>query len=154
MRSRAYIKTNQPERTMNDTPTYAMLADMRALIAERELIAATELWSEARADAEKAKAYKKVLKTTNANLKRERDEAVNNYESAQLLSIRVGEQRDMLADLTKQFIAILDITEESDSGRLFHPTNITSCRAGDLQKIRELVEALRRASKTTNPNEL
>jgi hypothetical protein len=64
----------------------------------------------------------------------------------------VTAQRDRLADLVKQFIAILDITEESDSGRLFHPTNITSCRAGDLQKIGELVEALRRASKTTNPN--
>lgn len=58
----------------------------------------------------------------------------------------VTEQRDRLADLTKQFIKILDITEESDSGRLFHPTNITSCRAGDLQKIGELLEALRRSS--------
>jgi hypothetical protein len=58
----------------------------------------------------------------------------------------VTEQRDRLADLVKQFIYIIDITEESDGGRLFHPTNITSCRAGDLQKIGELVEALRRAS--------
>jgi hypothetical protein len=61
------------------------------------------------------------------------------------------EQRDRLADLVKQFIYIIDITEESGSGRLFHPTNITSCRAGDLQKIGGLVEALRRASRTTNP---
>jgi hypothetical protein len=68
--------------------------------------------------------------------------------------VRLKEQRDRLADLVKQFIYILDITEESDSGRLFHPTNITSCRAGDLQKIGELVEALRRASRTTNQNEL
>ena len=64
----------------------------------------------------------------------------------------VTEQRDRLADLVKQFIYILDITEESDGGRLFHPTNITSCRAGDLQKIGELVEALRRAS-TNQPTE-
>jgi hypothetical protein len=61
------------------------------------------------------------------------------------------QQRDRLADLTKQFIAILDITEESDSGRLFHPTNIISRRAGDLQKIGELFEALRRASRTSPP---
>ena len=60
---------------------------------------------------------------------------------------RIREQRDRLADLVRQFIYILDITEESDGGRLFHPTNITSCRAGDLQKIGELVEALRRASR-------
>ena len=59
----------------------------------------------------------------------------------------ITEQRDSLADLVKQFIYILDITEESDGGRLFHPTNITSCRAGDLQKIGQLVEALRRASR-------
>jgi hypothetical protein len=65
----------------------------------------------------------------------------------------VTEQRDRLADLVKQFIYIIDITEESASGRLFHPTNITSCRAGDLQKIGGLVEALRRASRTTNPDQ-
>lgn len=59
----------------------------------------------------------------------------------------VIEARDELADLVEQFIYILDITEESDSGRLFHPTNITSCRASDLQKIGELVEALRRSSR-------
>lgn len=59
----------------------------------------------------------------------------------------VTEQRDRMADLVKQFIYILDITEESDGGRLFHPTNITSCRAGDLQKAGQLVEALRRAVK-------
>jgi len=58
------------------------------------------------------------------------------------------EQRDRLAEIAKQFVSILDITEQIDGGRLFHPTNITSCRAGDLQKIGELVEALRRASKT------
>ena len=57
------------------------------------------------------------------------------------------ERWNKLADLVRQFISILDITEESDSGRLFHPTNITSCRAGDLQKAGQLVEALRRAVK-------
>jgi len=57
------------------------------------------------------------------------------------------QQRDRLADLVRQFIYILDITEASDGGRLFHPTNITSCRAGDLQKAGELVEDLRRASR-------
>jgi len=67
-------------------------------VLRRELTAVTEQRDEARADAEKAKAYKKVFKTTNANLKRERDEAVNNYETAQLLSVRVGEQRDRLAE--------------------------------------------------------
>jgi len=69
------------------------------------------------------------------------------YTKAQERAERAEEQRDRLADLVKQFIYILDITEESDGGRLFHPTNITSCRAGDLQKAGQLVEALRRAVK-------
>jgi len=34
----------------------------------------------------------------------QRDEAVNNYETAQLLSIRVGEQRDRLADACRNLI--------------------------------------------------
>ena len=60
-----------------------------------------------------------------------------------------------IRDIAKQFVSILDITEESDGGRLFHPTNITSCRAGDLQKIGELVEALRRASRNQpTPNDI
>jgi hypothetical protein len=97
-------------------------------------------------------------------LERERNEAREKIELSREWSAAIADiadnlrseltavtaQRDMLADLVKQFIAILDITEESDSGRFFHPTNITSCRAGDLQKIGELVEALRRASKPTN----
>jgi hypothetical protein len=79
-------------------------------------------------------------------------EGATNHATGTPLSKAI-KQRDRLADLVKQFIYILDITEESNSGRLFHPTNITSCRAGDLQKIGELVEALRRASRTTNQNE-
>ena len=55
---------------------------------------------------------------------------------------------DELKELVSKFIAILDITEESDSGRLFHPTQITSCRSGDLQKIVELIEAMRKAANT------
>jgi hypothetical protein len=50
-----------------------------------------------------------------------------------------------LKDLVKQFISILDITEESDSGRSFHPTQITSCRTMDLQKIGDLIEDMRKA---------
>jgi hypothetical protein len=73
-------------------------------------------------------------------------EGATNHATGTPLSKAI-EQRDRLADLVKQFIYILDITEESDGGRLFHPTNITSCRAGDLQKIGQLVEALRRASR-------
>jgi hypothetical protein len=91
-----------------------------AKMLERKLDAVTEQRDEVRADLE----FRRGL---------------FQLQEQQMDSLR--EQRDRLADLVKQFIAILDITEESDSGRLFHPTNITSCRAGDLQKIGGLVEA-------------
>ena len=94
-------------------------------VMRRELTAVTKQRDELKNKLEKSKSYKNVMKRDNAELRK---------------------QRDRLADLVKQFIYILDITEESDGGRLFHPTNITSCRAGDLQKIGELVEELRRAS--------
>ena len=132
------LHNNQPERTMNDTPITdanrlpdfdrggdVVLADVAAEL-ERALTAVTE----------------------------QRDGLRSGIDYASDQLSKVTEQRDRLADLVKQFIYIIDITEESDSGRLFHPTNITSCRAGDLQKIGELVEALRRASRTTNPNKL
>jgi hypothetical protein len=35
----------------------------------------------------------------------QRDEAVNNYETAQLLSIRVGEQRDRLAEALRNYMS-------------------------------------------------
>lgn len=95
---------------------------------------------EARADAEKAKAYKKVLKTTNANLKRERDEAVNNYETAQLLSVRVGEQRDKLIKSVEPLKYWRDISECDCS----NPLPQGGCLRCDLNRI----------LKTTNPNEL
>ena len=107
---------------------------------ERELISITEQRDELLRYNEAFRKETLICADCDAIRKEEYDQAI--------------EQRDRLADLVKQFIYILDITEESDSGRLFHPTNITSCRAGDLQKIGELVEALRRASRTTNPNEL
>jgi signal transduction histidine kinase len=62
----------------------------------------TQMLDEARADAEKAKAYKKVLKTTNENLKRERDklaealrhmiERIDNYEKHMAKSIDFADE--------------------------------------------------------------
>jgi hypothetical protein len=97
---------------------------------------------EARADAEKAKAYKKVLKTTNANLKRERDKAVNNYETAQLLSVRVGEQRYKLIDDMKKIYNISSFdydTMPEAARRLYHGI------------VLEIADKARKS--TTNPNE-
>jgi len=102
-----------------------------------QITARTKERDEARADAEKAKAYKKVLKTTNANLKRERDEAVNNYETAQLLSVRVGEQRDMLAEEVGQLKSRLTQTMGA----------VTISRNGYVQELEQQRDALAEALK-------
>ena len=135
---------------------------------ETELNAVTKQRDEALSDLEFRRDLYKLQTKLLDDVREQRDDLLRYNEAfrketlicADCDAIRKGEydqaieQRNRLADLVKQFIYILDITEESDSGRLFHPTSITSCRAGDLQKIGELVEALRRASKITNPNEL
>jgi hypothetical protein len=159
----------KPTKSMSDTPetdatirrytvTYGMIgkyvrADFaRKLERERD---------EARADAEKAKAYKKVLKTTNANLKRERDEAVNNYETAQLLSVRVGEQRDAVTlRLGNTQERMFDAEMQRDRliksvEPLKYWRDISECDCSNpLPQGGCLRCDLNRILKTTNPNEL
>ena len=48
-----------------------------------------------------------------------------------------------LKDLVRRMFAILDIEEESDSGRVFHPTYITSCRAGDAAQLEVIFERMK-----------
>ena len=52
-----------------------------------------------------------------------------------------------LKALVRDFFAVLDIVEESDSGRIFHPTYISSARTTDairldkiLNRMKELVK--------------
>lgn len=49
-----------------------------------------------------------------------------------------------LSDLVKEFLSILDIVEESDSGREFRPTTIQSCRCMDLSRIGEILKDMRK----------
>lgn len=53
-----------------------------------------------------------------------------------------------LKELTVEFFKILDIVEESDSGKVFHPTFISCCRAltgpklsAILKEMKELAQA-------------
>ena len=48
-----------------------------------------------------------------------------------------------LVKLCESMIAILDTVEESDSGRIFNPTQITSCRAYDLAKIGDILNEIK-----------
>lgn len=48
-----------------------------------------------------------------------------------------------LTDLVKEFLSILDIVEESDSGRQFRPTYISSVRCMDGKRIGEILEDMK-----------
>lgn len=45
--------------------------------------------------------------------------------------------------LLKKLFYYLDMTEESDSGKVFHPTIITSCRVMDGEAINEVLKQLK-----------
>ena len=45
-----------------------------------------------------------------------------------------------LRDLWSQFISIMEIVEESDSGHKFCPNRITSCRVVDGERIQKILD--------------
>jgi len=81
--------------------TGLIAATMRCVDALDE---ATERRDEARETVESLTTTAFDLLASLGKARDERDEAVNNYETAQLLSVRVGEQRDRLAEALELFI--------------------------------------------------
>jgi len=51
---------------------------------------------------------------------------------------------EKLETLIKDFFTLLDITEETDEGRVFHPNRISSCRALDAEKLDQVLTELKR----------
>lgn len=49
----------------------------------------------------------------------------------------------MLKELVKEFLQILEETEEGYSGRVFHPVTINSCRVLKTKRISELLEKMK-----------
>ena len=45
--------------------------------------------------------------------------------------------------LVKELFMLLDITEESDDGRVFRPNQISSCRAMDAERLDSILVALK-----------
>ena len=45
--------------------------------------------------------------------------------------------------LVKELFMLLDITEESDEGRVFRPNQISSCRAMDAERLDSILVALK-----------
>jgi hypothetical protein len=50
-------------------------------------------------------------------------------------------------ELWRRFIRLLDIEEESDSGRAFHPNKISSCRALDGAELEEILAKAKQLAK-------
>ena len=48
--------------------------------------------------------------------------------------------------LVKELFVLLDRTEETDDGRVFHPNQISSCRAMDSMKLEKVLTALKHVS--------
>lgn len=46
--------------------------------------------------------------------------------------------------LVKALFELLDKTEETDEGRVFHPNQISSCRALDAEKLNQVLVELKR----------
>ena len=51
-----------------------------------------------------------------------------------------------MKSLLVRLFEFLDLTEESDSGRIFHPITIGSCRADELQPLNDLLKEMKKAS--------
>lgn len=45
--------------------------------------------------------------------------------------------------LVKELFELLDKTEETDEGRVFHPNRISSCRAMDAEKLEQVLKELK-----------
>jgi hypothetical protein len=54
---------------------------------------------------------------------------------------------EQLKALVRDFFAVLDIVEESDSGRIFHPTYISSSRTMDAIRLDKILKQMKEFTK-------
>jgi hypothetical protein len=59
-------------------------------------------------------------------------------------TLQFNSKEEKLNDLWKEFIDLLEITEESDSGNKFRPNYIGSCRALDGQRMNQIIKEARK----------
>ena len=59
-------------------------------------------------------------------------------------ALAAAERAEKSERLWKEFITLMDITEESDSGYAFNPNKISSCRAMDGHRLNEILNEARR----------
>ncbi len=75
------------------------------------------------------------------------DEQIQQKKEVQRQLDEIKLQYEKLQECVQSFLQILKIQEESDSGRVFHPTTISSCRAYDLERINTLLNQMDGLSK-------
>lgn len=67
---------------------------------------------------------------------------VNSVDKGERMSLTSkAQQYDVLV---KELFRLLDITEETDDGRVFRPNRISSCRALDAEKLNQVLVELKR----------
>ena len=49
-----------------------------------------------------------------------------------------------LEDVVREFLKVLNRQEESDSGTMFRPNHITSCRINDMTRLAYLLDEMQR----------
>jgi|WetSurMetagenome_2_1015567.scaffolds.fasta_scaffold1779671_2 hypothetical protein len=49
-----------------------------------------------------------------------------------------------LHDAVVNLFKLLDATEENESGNIFHPTQISTCRAMEIEKLQFILDEMRR----------
>jgi hypothetical protein len=59
-------------------------------------------------------------------------------------TLQSNTKEEKLNNLWKEFIDLLEITEESDSGGEFRPNYIGSCRALDGQRMNQIIKEARK----------
>lgn len=53
------------------------------------------------------------------------------------------ENQERLKYLVRELLSILESTEESDNGNVFHPTTISSCRTAHVIELQQIMEELK-----------
>jgi len=109
------------------------------------------IWEQAAKDHARAEKAEAECVKWNRLLLMSRDDRENDLmseidEQARLLGLSANQNAILLTKvnnlsaLWSQFIYIMDIIEESDSGNEFRPNRISSCRALDAQKMSDIIE--------------
>ena len=52
-------------------------------------------------------------------------------------------EQERLKYLVRELLSILESKEESDEGRVFHPTTISSCRTSHIIQLKQIIEELK-----------